>query len=305
MSDYAKNFIRSHERLLSFARTCKQVFRPVKHNWHVITFEDVFGLAVDWADILPKDFDCIIGVPRSGLLIANVLATKMGKPLSTADDFVRGIVWCSKDHEKPSVYKRVLLVEDAVDSARAMKADIEKLHQYNPSLDVKTACLSPTSKAMQEWIDYYYASVNDTPAEWHMHSFFKNKVLAVDLDGVLLDEATGNPLYIPTFKVEAVITARVESEREKVEAWLKDHGVRYNQLIMFQGAEAERSFENITRYKAKSVQSVGAQWFWESESYQAEEISGLTKIPVYCPTNRMIYSVQSKWVLSLRKQRRK
>ena len=54
-----------------------------------------------------------------------------------------------------------------------------------------------------------------------MHSFFKGRILAVDLDGVLLDEKSGNPLLIPAFPVEAVITARIEADREKVESWLK------------------------------------------------------------------------------------
>ncbi len=300
-----KNVIRKHRRLLAIAKACKQALKPVKHDWHVISFEDVFGLAVDWADMLPKDFDCIIGVPRNGLLIANVLACKMGKPLSTADDFIRGIVWYSKDAEKPTVYRRVLLVEDAVANARAMKADIEKLNNYNPELEVKTACLFPYGKEMQQWIDYYYVTTSDAPAEWHMHSFFKDTVLAVDLDGVLLEEKTGNPLLIPAFPVEAVITARLEKDRAAVESWLKSHGVKYNQLIMFSGKESERSLSNVSKYKANSIRKVGAEWFWESEVDQAQEISRLLKLPVYCPTNRMIYAAKSNWVMSFSKRKKK
>jgi hypoxanthine phosphoribosyltransferase len=294
----AKNFIRNHKRLLSIARACKHALHPVKHDWHVVTFEDIFGLAVDWADMLPKDFDCIIGVPRSGLLIANVLAAKMGKPLSTADDFVRGIVWVSKDSEKGSAYKRVLIVEDAVDTARALKEDIAKLKAYNPLLEVKTGCLFTQNPEMQRWIDYYYASAHDAPAEWHMHSFFKSTVLAVDLDGVLLEEKTGNPLLIPAFHVEAVITARLENQRAAVEEWLKRHGVKCNKLIMFQGKAEERSLMNLAKYKAESIRLVGAEWFWESEPEMAEAICGIIKLPIYCPTNRRIYSSKSRWVQS-------
>jgi len=300
-----KNFVRKHKRLLTVAKACKQAIHPVKHDWHVVTFEDFFGLAVDWADKLPNDFECILGVPRNGLLIANVLALKMGKPLSTADDFVRGIVWASRDYEKPTVYTKVLLVEDAVDTARAMKSDLAKLKAYNPDLEVKTACLFTQNPEMQKWLDYYYAVAHDAPAEWHMHSFFKNTVLAVDLDGVLLEEKTGNPLLIPAFHVEAVVTARLENERPFVESWLKRHNVKYNQLIMFQRAAEERSLLNLAKYKAESIQKVGAEWFWESEPELAEAICGIAKLPVYCPTNHRIYTAESRWVQSFSNRKKK
>jgi len=301
----AKNFIRRHKRLLSFAKACKRAIHPVKHNWHVITFEDFFGLAVDWADMLPKDFDCILGVPRNGLLVASVLALKMGKPLSTADDFVRGIVWASRSSEKPSVYKRVLIVEDAVNSAHAMKEDIAKLKAYDANLEVKTGCLFPQNPEMQNWIDYYYAISHDAPAEWHMHSFFKDRVLAVDLDGVLLNEPTGNPLLLPTFPVEAVITARGESERAKVESWLKSQGVSYKQLIMFDGDLNDRTVKRIAKYKSDQLLRVGAEWFWESEPDLSEAICAIAKIPVYCPTNHKIYSSKSRWLQSFSNRKKK
>lgn len=302
---FVKKFIKSHKRLLAIARKTKRVLRPQRKDWHVISFEDVFGLAVDWADLLPKDFDCIIGVPRTGLLVANVLSSKMNKPLSTADDFTRGIVWYSQASEKPAAFKKVLVVEDAVNSAKAMKADVEKLQRYNPSMEIKTGCLFVANQEMKDFIDYYYATTCNAPAEWHMHSFFKNTTLAVDLDGVICDEKSGNPLLIPAFDVEAVITARLESERSDTVAWLQRHGVRYKQLIMFQGPAADRTFRNISDYKAKAILGIGAEWFWESDYDLAEEICYLIKIPVYCPTNRTIYSSKNRWLLSFNKRHNK
>jgi hypothetical protein len=255
--------------------------------------------------MLPKDFDCILGVPRNGLLVASVLALKMGKPLSTADDFVRGIVWTSRGYEKPSTYKRVLLVEDAVNSARTMKEDIAKLKAYDANLEVKTGCLFPQNPEMQKWVDYYYAITHNAPAEWHMHSFFKGRILAVDLDGVLLDEKSGNPLLIPAFPVEAVITARTEADRQKVESWLKSHGVRYNRLIMFEGNLNERSVKRISRYKADQLLRIGAEWFWESEPDLSEAICRIAKIPVYCPVNHKIYSSKSRWLQSFNNRKKK
>jgi hypoxanthine phosphoribosyltransferase len=302
---FIKRFVKRHKRLLSIAQKGKGILHPQRKDWHVISFEDVFGLAVDWTDMLPKDFDCIIGVPRTGLLVANVLSSKMNKPLSTADDFVRGIVWYSQASKTPTVFKKVLVVEDAVNSAKAMKADVEKLKRYDSSMEIKTGCLFVSNQEMKDFIDYYYATTCNAPAEWHMHSFFKNTKLAVDLDGVICDEKSNNPLLIPAFDVEAIITARLENERSDTEAWLKRHGVGYKQLIMFQGLAVDRTFRNIADYKAKAILQMGAEWFWESDYDLAEEVCYLLKIPVYCPTNRTIYSSKSRWLLSFGKRHSK
>lgn len=297
-----RSFVKSHKQLLTAARTVKHLMNPTKHNWHVITFEDVFALASDWANILPQDFDCIIGVPRSGLLIANVLASKMNLPLSTTDDFIRGNVWFSKDYTKPSKYRRVLIVEDAISTGRQLRKDIEKLQAYDPDLEIKVACLNggQTTNEAKNLVDYCYINASEAPAEWYMRDLSRNTILAADFDGVLCDEASGNPLFIPAFPVKAVITARLENQRNETEAWLKEHGVKYNQLIMFQGKIDERTVKKVAMYKAKNALAVGAEWFWESEPDLAQEISGLFKKPVYCPTNRLVYAPKSSWATPFR-----
>jgi len=222
----------------------------------------------------------------------------MNLPLSTADDFVRGTVWFSKDCDKPSKYRRVLVVEDAIATGRQLKIDIAKLKAYDANLEIKVACLNggQVKKGTSGLVDYCYINARDALAEWTMHGIFKNTTLAVDLDGVLCDEASNNPLYIPAFSVEAVITARLEGERANVETWLKKHGVNYRHLIMFKGKITERTLRNVAKYKAENAKEVGAEWFWESEPDLAREISGLFKKPVYCPTNRLVYAPKSMWV---------
>lgn len=75
------------------------------------------------------------------------------------------------------------------------------------------------------------------------------KVIAVDLDGVLCEEGDWSPAGAITRKaipeniekinklfdkghIIVIYTARLESDREVTEAWLKMNGVKYHFLVM-------------------------------------------------------------------------
>lgn len=95
-----KGFIRKHPKLLRLALKLEaklvnardqatKIILP--EHIEIITIRDAVTSTLKWAEIIPRDFDVIIGVPRSGLLFANVLASKLGLPLSTPDNYVRGL----------------------------------------------------------------------------------------------------------------------------------------------------------------------------------------------------------------------
>lgn len=109
-----------------------------------------------WAQILPNDFDVIIGIPRAGLMFANIIACKFGRPLSTPDNFLRGELWFSHDSPMPSEVKKVLIVEDSVGFGKQITAVTKKIKAAYPDLEVETAGLFviPQSKNL---VDYSYA----------------------------------------------------------------------------------------------------------------------------------------------------
>lgn len=250
----------------------------------VVSFSEGFLFAADWAKKLPNSFDAIIGVPRNGLLIANVLASAMGKPLSTPDSFVRNEVWYSKDGVLPKKYRSVLLVEDAIDLGRALDKAEEQLHTYDKDLVIKRASLFVSSRAKDK-VDYYYASLkgNSTFFEWNLLTatgavFGK---LAVDMDGVLCVDCPSSvdkdeeayakwiedvePFLIPAFYVDAVVTSRLEIYRPQTEKWLKDNGVKYGKLVMLNLPDkTQRTYSKIIEHKVSSVCAIKPNWFWES-----------------------------------------
>jgi orotate phosphoribosyltransferase len=44
----------------------------------------------EWMTSLPRDIDLVIGVPRSGMLVANLLALDFNLPLADLDGFLKG-----------------------------------------------------------------------------------------------------------------------------------------------------------------------------------------------------------------------
>jgi Uncharacterized conserved protein len=268
----------------------------------IVSFSEGFLFAADWAKKIPNNFDAIVGVPRNGLLIANVLASAMGKPLSTPDCFMRNEVWFSKDGVLPKKYHSILLVEDAIDLGRALNKAEEQLHQYDKDLEIKKASLFVSSRAKQK-VDYYYASLkgNSTIFEWNLLTatgavFGK---LAVDMDGVLCVDCPPEvdadedsyvkwienvePFLIPAFHVDAIVTSRLEKYRPQTEKWLKANGVKYGQLIMLNLPDkTQRTYASIVDHKVKSVCSLKPNWFWESSLLEAKAINKQAKIPVLC-----------------------
>src|SRR5690242_7983600 len=64
-------------------------------------------------------FDCIVGIPRSGMIPAAMLATHLQLPLADVRGYAAGIVnGRSGASERPG--KRVLLVDDSANKGAAM-----------------------------------------------------------------------------------------------------------------------------------------------------------------------------------------
>jgi hypoxanthine phosphoribosyltransferase len=288
-----KKELRRHKHLYRVAR---QIRHPLyrETNWHLVTYDECFSLAAQWSDMLPKDFDVIIGIPRGGLMVANVIACKLGKPLSTPNDFIQGNIWFSQAPKvlSPQKYRKVLLVEDNVGVGRQIHKDAQMLKDFDPSLEIKLGSLFAT-KEFPDSVDYHMAYTRKglTWENTMMTSFNCDGNIAVDLDGVLCkDENPEEPLYIPSFTVKAVITGRLEDERDQTETWLKNNNVHYKELIMYEGTAASRTQRAVSKYKAEHIIDLNASLFWESDVMQAAYIANMASVPVYCPKAQRIIS---------------
>ncbi len=147
---WVKTYLRRHKRLLGAARFVTRWKPPLTFSW-----SDVGCMVDDWAKFLPCNFDCVIGIPRSGLVVADYLALDLGLPLSTPDDYLRGVVWQSKSILPAVKFGRVLVVEDSVSFGRNLVYEVQRLRKAFPDTVFVTAVLVDSSGGRLK-IDYVY-----------------------------------------------------------------------------------------------------------------------------------------------------
>ena len=298
-----KLFLKRHPRLMRIARKVLGRKSTIS-NTPFFSLGDAFQMLVQSLESkIPNEFDCIVGVPRAGLMFANILASAYGRPLSTPEGFVRGEIWFAGECSFSKDFKKVLIVEDSLVTGKQLMAAVEKLKDFKPGMEVKTASLF-VKTGYNVPVDYVLIQHDCwTIGEWNLLTSlgFIGR-LGVDLDGVLGEDCPTNvdddgvlyrkwlnlakPLLIPRFEINAVITSRLEKYRPATEAWLKRHGVRYKELIMLDLPSAkERTFDVVVHHKANAIRQADLEWYWESNWNEAEQIHQKTKLPILCVSN--------------------
>lgn len=146
-----KVFVKKHPHLLMIARKMLGRKLPI-----LLTWSDIYLLTEDWCKTLPSTFDCVIGVPRGGLIIADVIALNFGVPLSSPENFVRGEVWQSRSLPIRE-FKKVLLVDDCVDQGRSLLRIKKELETKFPGVIFAVASLVKVGRSVCT-LDYVYVS---------------------------------------------------------------------------------------------------------------------------------------------------
>src|SRR5690606_350291 len=137
------------------------------------------------------DLDLIVGIPRSGLLVANLLALHLNLPLTDVDGFLQGKLLqtgrrlnAQKSFD-PAQNLTTLVVDDSMRTGRQMKCVRARLESAKLRHRIYYAAVYITPQVHQA-LDLWY-EVLDTPRifEWNiMHHSLLSKS-CVDIDGVL------------------------------------------------------------------------------------------------------------------------
>lgn len=258
----------------------------------------------DWAVDLPRDIDLIVGVPRSGLLVSNLLALHLNIAMTDVEGLINGDLIQSGDRhtgkQKMSEVDKALVVDDVVDSGGTLKEVKREIQSAKPSIkiDYGAPYVSPAST---ELVDTYAETLSSPQVfEWNIMHHSNLKDWCVDLDGILCRDPTPNedddgeqytafinsvePRIIPTKKIGSIVTARLEKYREQTERWLTKHDIEYDELIMRSNPSIDHAVFKSEIYKNKD-----SPLFIESGEDQSRKIVKSTKKPVYCPTTNIMY----------------
>lgn len=275
-------------------------------KWSYVSMEELAALTMEWAKTLPREYDVIVGVPRSGLLVASMIAGKLGKPLSTPDQFPE-VVWKSKQISTGPILN-ILLVDDSISTGNSMREAKEKLALAvrGKDISITTAALI-VSPGSEDAVDLFHVVVKPPRLfEWNLLHAHKGSI-AVDLDGVLCEEVpegieeyeeqylawmhNARPYLVPAFPVDAIITNRLEKYRAETEAWLRKHRIQYRQLLMWNAQSPdERRQGPKSRHKVSAILKMKPMMFWESGLKEGKEIFEQTGVPVYCVGENIVLS---------------
>lgn len=266
----------------------------------------------------------IIGCPRSGLIPASIIATKLSIPLYS---FSNGELIKLSDISSNGGYRMhrfssdenlpLLIMDDTVFYGHQMRRSLSSLREKFPNESFITGCIYcyPESKSVP---DFYEKGLSYPHIlEWNIFGCGYMEISYIDFDGIFSPDVppeidSNESLYvdyitnvqpikqnIPTlFSCGAVCTGRLEKYRDITEKWLLKNKVRYNKLIMLNGTKEWRDSNhsvNVGKFKAAELAKSNCSFFIESCDYQSRIISDELKNMgkkafVICPNSKKVYS---------------
>ncbi|MEM7809110.1 MAG: phosphoribosyltransferase [Planctomycetota bacterium] len=251
---------------------------------------------------LPTDIDVVVGVPRSGMLAASILALLLNRRLTDLEGLFEDRLISSGRRavsRSDQTIKKILIVEDSVSVGESIKRVRQRIDEAKLPYDVEYLAVYVTP-GHHDLVDYSVAEVGPPRVfEWNvMHHEYLGRA-CVDIDGVLCVDPTREqnddgeryldflrtaaPLRLPSLEIGWLVTSRLEKYREPTEQWLRDHGVAYRELRMMPAATpAERFRIGHANFKAKTYMETDSLLFLESEPAQASEIARLSGKAVLC-----------------------
>jgi uncharacterized HAD superfamily protein/orotate phosphoribosyltransferase len=279
------------------------------------TIADLNQIILKRLNILPKDFDLIVGVPRSGMLPANLLALYLNKPFTDIHSFLNGHIYKAGARGQffdVKDYKKVLVVDDSIASGSAMIEVRENLKHLENDFSI-SYCAIYVIPGKEKMVDYYFEVV-PLPRyfQWNVFNHTTLEKACFDIDGVLCVDPTDDqnddgpkyidfilnapPLFIPGAKIGTIVTSRLEKYRKETETWLAKHKVKYNDLVMLDLPDmaARQKANSHGDFKASVYMSKPYVLFIESNLHQAIQINQIAKKPVLCTENfEMIFDAES------------
>ncbi len=276
---------------------------------------DLNNIILKRLHIIPRDIDLIVGVPRSGMLPANLLALYLNRPYTDIHSFMNGHIYKAGARGQffdTAQFKKILIVDDSVASGSALSECKENLKEFTSTFDIKY-CAIYVVPGKEKMVDYHFEVV-PLPRyfQWNILNHTTLEKACFDIDGVLCADPTPEQnddgekyidfilnaptLFIPGSKIGTIVTSRLEKYRKETEYWLKTNNVKYNDLIMLDLPDmaARQRANSHGQHKAKAYMSKPYVLFIESDLSQAIEINRIAKKPVLCTENfEMIFDQES------------
>lgn len=274
---------------------------------NVRTVEDMNRAIMFGLRRIPRDVDLVVGIPRSGLLAANLLSLYLNVPLTDLRGLSERRLLATGKRFVPnndlSVFdsaRKILVVDDCISQGTEIERARKAVDEAGFTEKSTFFCVY----GFPEFPDKADIVLEIVPRpmafQWScMHSDILSEC-CVDIDGVLCADAepdqdddgsnylsfleNATPLFIPTTEIGWLVTCRLEKYREHTERWMEKHGIRYRNLVMmdYPDKEAREKDRRHAAYKAEAYLASGAGLFIESDAGLSRVIEEKSGLPVLC-----------------------
>jgi len=262
--------------------------------------EDLARVIRENLDRLPDETDVVVGIPRSGLLPAGLIALHLNCMVTDVDGFNVGRAFAPGATRlaptvkpDPAEWKKVLLVDDSCFSGTAMREATEQLDIHGREL---TTCAVFGTKNVNEKVDLAL-DICSYPRifEWNLFHHEFTERACIDFDGVLCRDPTDTEnddgvryreflknapaLHRPSRKIGAIVSSRLEKYRAECVEWLARHNIDYGTLHLLDlpTGEERRRLGIHASYKADIYKKdTEAVIFLESDAGQAADIAKMS-----------------------------
>lgn len=202
-----------------------------------VTFEQLNACIYRNMTKLPKDIDLVVGVPRSGLLVANLIALYLNLPFTDIDSFCDGRMFktgktrkCAKWAQSMDEVHKVLIVDDSISKGDAIKEAKEKLKGVYEDKQY-TFCAVYALPTNTSQVDVYFEICNHPRMfEWNYLHHWGLNYACVDFENIIYENDSAK--VIPTQTIQHIISVRPESMRQETEQWLNEQGVLFDELVL-------------------------------------------------------------------------
>jgi hypoxanthine phosphoribosyltransferase len=252
--------------------------------------------------------DIIVGIARSGVVLASMIAQRIGAEFycmrcQRHDSSPRWI-------DAPKVTSGVaLLVDDFVSRGDTMLKSKQFLEQMGFTVKTlslfydiaRTQFVPDVSHATARFIRFAWERRESTNAALENYAKsdsllpeLEQEAIAIDLDGILTshDQQTQPLQHQPVPDIDydkvTIITSRPNSDFAKTQRWLIQHGYGHVPLICRNENLYGNSPQDIAAHKAKLIAQLGISIYFESELLQA------TLIAQAVPTSEIIWWGQER-----------
>jgi uncharacterized HAD superfamily protein len=262
---------------------------------------------------LPIDIDLVVGIPRSGLLVAAIVALYRNIPFTDVDTLLSGRFYNAGSTRKSDRWiksldeaKHILIIDDSISTGEAMNRAREQINSMGLHCK-KTYCAVYALPTNLMSVDVFFKICNHPRMfEWNYMHHWGLKHACVDIDGVLCEDpgflqnddsrryenflANATPKIIPTQPIGYLVTCRLEKYRSLTESWLRKHNVEYEHLIMLDAPDAATRLRDFNQgeFKGDIYRNTGCFIFIESSYEQAIDICNIAKKPVFCTENSQL-----------------